>query len=215
MEILGPSWTHTWTIIMTSYPWWILMDNIFRIQINSGTVRSARPGRPGLSFRPHSPGLPQGHLGKSEDRTSCAVLPRQDITYLNQWGGHHSPQVPLVAVLMVLCGLVWSRCVLSLEMNMSWVWISNATNGPGLVCVWGKGWGCGSRLSTTPHSVSKPLRCSESPHVTLWSPFWDVHGAIETHIVEVKANMPRSSNHSSHFHHAEECSGNPEMRWIK
>ena len=62
--------------------------------INSGAVR------PGLSFRPHSPGLPQGHFGKSEDRTSCAVLPRRDTNTSEP-------------VRESSCGLVWSCLVLS------------------------------------------------------------------------------------------------------
>ena len=149
--------------------------------INSGTVR------PGLSFQPHSPGLPQGHFGKSEDRTSCAVLPRRDTNTSEPV--RESPQISLVAVLMVLCGLVWSRCVLSLKTNVSW--ISNATCGKVPRCAeWiemGLAWPAfGEKAEAVvpgfPPHLSKLTpwapRCS-SPHVRLWSPFWDVHGAIE------------------------------------
>jgi hypothetical protein len=175
--------------------------------INSGTVR------PGLSFQPHSPGLPQGHFGKSEDRTSCAVLPRRDTNTSEPV--RESPQISLVAVLMVLCGLVWSRCVLSLKTNVSW--ISNATCGKVPRCAeWiemGLAWSAfGERLrlwfrafhhtSASWHPGLRDARVHTSGFDLPFETYMVHLNAIETRIVEVKANMPRNSNHSSLFHHA-------------
>ena len=94
-------------------------------------------------------------------------------------------------------------------------------DGPGLVCVWGKGWGCGSGLSTTPQQAdtlgSEMLESTRQALISLLRRTWCNWMQLRRALWKWKPTCHETQTILVSFIMllVEECSGNPAWNSMK